>query len=110
VATNVPAAIQTPRKLTLARLIAATFFIVAGGPFGRENIIARARYRGAILILPEALTGSELARAAGAWIGVGLLASAARWNLLGARAVGLRVDADGRPDFAWADGGGVFTI
>ena len=153
-AANVPAAIRSPRKLTLARLIAATFFIVAGGPFGLEDIVARSGYRGAILILlatplvwalPTALMVSELASALpveggyyvwvrrgmgrfwgfqeawlslmgsvfdmaiyptlfvaylghfapaatagqrGIWIGVGLVAVAALWNLLGARTIG----------------------
>ena len=59
-----------PRKLTLLPLIAATYFIVAGGPFGLEDIVARAGYAGAILILlvtpvvwaiPSALMVSELA-------------------------------------------------
>jgi amino acid transporter len=138
----------------LARLIAATFFIVAGGPFGLEDIVARSGYRGAILILlatplvwalPTALMVSELASALpveggyyvwvrrgmgrfwgfqeawlslmgsvfdmaiyptlfvaylghfapaatagqrGIWIGVGLVAVAALWNLLGARTIG----------------------
>ena len=153
-AANVPATNQSPRKLTLARLIAATFFIVAGGPFGLEDIVARSGYRGAILILlatplvwalPTALMVSELASALpveggyyvwvrrgmgrfwgfqeawlslmgsvfdmaiyptlfvaylghfapaatagqrGIWIGVGLVAVAALWNLLGARTIG----------------------
>lgn len=153
-ATSVPSPIQSPRKLTLARLIAATFFIVAGGPFGLEDIVARSGYRGAILILlatplvwalPTALMVSELASALpeqggyyawvrralgrfwgfqeawlslmgsvfdmaiyptlfvaylghfapaatagqrGMWIGIGLVAVAALWNLLGARTVG----------------------
>jgi amino acid transporter len=60
----------TPPKLTLLPLIAATYFIVAGGPFGLEDIVARAGYAGAILILlitpvvwafPSALMVSELA-------------------------------------------------
>ena len=146
--------VQAPRKLTLLRLIAATYFIVAGGPFGLEDIVARSGYGGAILMLlitplvwalPTALMVSELASALpvqggyyvwvkrgmgrfwgfqeawlslvgsvfdmaiyptlfvaylghfvpaatagrrGLWIGVGLVAITALWNLLGARAVG----------------------
>ena len=146
--------IQPTRLLTLPRLIAATYFIVAGGPFGLEDIVARAGYRDAILILlatpllwalPTALMVSELASALplqggyyawvrramgpfwgfqeawlsltgsvfdmaiyptlfvaylghlapavtagwrGLWIGVALVAIAALWNLLGARAIG----------------------
>ncbi|MGA2116131.1 MAG: APC family permease [Bryobacteraceae bacterium] len=60
----------TPPKLTLLPLIAATYFIVSGGPFGLEDIVVRAGYAGAILILlitpvvwafPSALMVSELA-------------------------------------------------
>ena len=60
------------RKLTLLPLIAATYFCVAGGPFGLEDIISKAGYAGAILILfitpmiwslPAALMASELASA-----------------------------------------------
>ncbi len=58
--------------MTLLPLIAATFFIVAGGPFGLEDIVCKAGYAGAILILlvtpllwslPTALMVSELASA-----------------------------------------------
>jgi amino acid transporter len=61
-----------PRKITLLPLIAATYFIVAGGPFGLEDTVARAGYLGAITILlvtpllwalPAALMVSELASA-----------------------------------------------
>ena len=142
------------RKLTLLPLIAATYFIVSGGPFGLEDTVAKAGYGGAILILlitpalwsfPTALMVSELSSAlpqdggyyiwakrgmgsfwgfqeawlslvgsvfdmalyptlfvsylshflpaitAGpraAWIGIGLIAAAAAWNMLGARTVG----------------------
>jgi amino acid transporter len=56
--------------MTLLPLIAATYFLVAGGPFGLEDIVAKAGYAGAILILlitpfiwslPTALMVSELA-------------------------------------------------
>jgi amino acid transporter len=59
-------------RLTLLPLIAATYFIVAGGPFGLEDIVSKAGYTGAILILlitpalwafPTALMVSELASA-----------------------------------------------
>jgi amino acid transporter len=142
------------RKMTLLPLIAATYFIVAGGPFGLEDTVSRAGYLGAIAILlvtpliwalPTALMVSELAsavpeeggyyawvrRAMGpfwgfqeAWlslvgsifdmaiyptlfvgylghfapamtaghrgilIGMALVAAAAAWNMLGAKAIG----------------------
>jgi len=143
------------RKMTLAPLIAVTYFLVAGGPFGLEDIVYKAGYAGAILILsvtpllwslPTALMVAELASSLpcdggyyvwvtramgrfwgfqeawlsltgslfdmaiyptlfvaylghfapaltangrGVWIGVGLVAVCAAWNLLGARSVGL---------------------
>ena len=61
-----------PRKITLLPLIAATYFIVAGGPYGLEDIVSKAGYAGAIIILlvtplvwslPTALMVSELASA-----------------------------------------------
>jgi len=61
-----------PRKVTLMGLIAATYFIVSGGPFGIEDIVLKGGYGGAILILtitpliwsmPTALMVSELASA-----------------------------------------------
>lgn len=39
------------RKLTLPLLVASIYFMVAGGPYGLEDIVARAGYSGAILIL-----------------------------------------------------------
>lgn len=59
-------------KLTLLPLIAATYFMVAGGPYGLEDIVHMAGYGGALLILfvtpllwsvPTALMVSELASA-----------------------------------------------
>ncbi len=59
-----------PRKMTLLSLIAATYFIVAGGPFGLEDIVSKSGYAGALLILlvtpliwalPTVLMVSELA-------------------------------------------------
>jgi amino acid transporter len=60
------------RKMTLIPLIAATYSIVAGGPFGLEDIVSRAGYIGAIGILlltpllwalPTALMVSEMTSA-----------------------------------------------
>jgi len=60
------------RKMTLVPLVAAVYFIVAGGPFGLEDIVSKAGYGGAILILlltpllwsvPTALMVGELASA-----------------------------------------------
>jgi amino acid transporter len=61
-----------PRKMTLLSLIAAIYFLVAGGPFGLEDIVSKSGYTGAILILlitpviwaiPTALMVSELSSA-----------------------------------------------
>jgi amino acid transporter len=61
-----------PRKLTLTGLVAATYFMVAGGPYGLEDIVSKAGYTGALVILlvtpavwafPTALMVSELASA-----------------------------------------------
>ena len=58
--------------MTLLPLIAATYFLVAGGPFGLEDIVLKAGYSGAFFILlvtpliwslPTALMVSELASA-----------------------------------------------
>ncbi len=60
------------RKITLPQLVAATYLMVAGGPYGLEAIVGRAGYSGAILILlltpllwslPTALMVSELSSA-----------------------------------------------
>lgn len=60
------------RKLTLLQLVTATYFMVAGGPFGLEELVGRAGYAGALLILmitpviwsfPMALMVSELSSA-----------------------------------------------
>jgi amino acid transporter len=59
-------------KLTLGPLVAAIYFIVAGWPFGLEEIVSKSGYAGAMLILlitpliwslPTALMVSELASA-----------------------------------------------
>ena len=58
--------------MTLLPLIAAIYFLVAGGPFGLEDIVSKSGYTGAILILlitpviwavPTALMVSELSAA-----------------------------------------------
>src|ERR1039458_7860792 len=46
-----PPAKSSAGKLTLLPLIAATYFIVSGGPFGLEDTVAKAGYGGAIVIL-----------------------------------------------------------
>jgi amino acid transporter len=145
---------RSARKLTLIPLIATTYSIVAGGPFGLEDMVSSSGYAGAIAILlltaafwamPAALMVSEMASAVpeeggyyawvrralgpfwgfqegwlslvgsifdmaiyptlfvgylgqfspsmtangrGTWIGVGLIAAAALWNMLGAKMVG----------------------
>ncbi len=59
-------------KLTLWPLIASIYLMVAGGPFGLEDIVAQMGYRGALLVLlitpvvwalPSALMVAELASA-----------------------------------------------
>jgi len=63
---------SAPRKMTLLPLIAAIYFLVAGGPFGLEDIVSKSGYTGTILILlvtpviwavPTALMVSELSSA-----------------------------------------------
>ncbi len=60
------------RKLALLPLVAATFFIVSGGPYGTEDVVRKAGYGGALLIfllvpllwsLPTALMVAELSSA-----------------------------------------------
>jgi amino acid transporter len=59
-------------KLTVLPMIAATYFVVAGGPYGLEDIIQKTGYSAALLILvltpllwsvPSAMMVSELATA-----------------------------------------------
>jgi len=66
------AATPALRKLVLLPLIAATYFMVAGGPYGLEDIIGKAGYSTALLILlilpffwslPTSLMIGELAAA-----------------------------------------------
>src|SRR5205814_8364813 len=61
-----------PRRLTLWPLIATTYFMVSGGPFGTEDIVRGAGYGGAVLVLfltpifwslPVALMVGELSSA-----------------------------------------------
>jgi amino acid transporter len=63
---------STARKVTLLGLIAATFFMVAGGPYGLEDVVKEAGYLGAVAVLlivpfiwslPTALMVSELSSA-----------------------------------------------
>jgi len=67
-----PAFRKQAGKITLLPLIAATYLVVSGGPFGLEDIVSKAGYLGSILILlvtpfiwslPTALMVSELASA-----------------------------------------------
>jgi amino acid transporter len=66
------AATASPAKLGLTALVAATYFMVAGGPYGLEDIVHMTGFFGAVLILlltplfwsvPTALMVSELASA-----------------------------------------------
>jgi amino acid transporter len=59
-------------KMTLAPMIAATYFMVAGGPYGLEDVVQKTGYRATLLILlitpllwslPTAAMVSELASA-----------------------------------------------
>jgi len=69
----VPAArSSTARKVTLLGLIAATYFMVAGGPYGLEDVVSEAGYLGAVATLlivpfiwslPTTLMVSELSSA-----------------------------------------------
>src|SRR5580658_5593019 len=63
---------SAPRKMTLLPLIAAIYFLVAGGPFGLEDIVSKSGYSAALLILlvtpvlwavPTALMVAELSSA-----------------------------------------------
>jgi amino acid transporter len=64
------ALVPGPRKVTLLGLIAATYFMVAGGPYGLEDVVQQAGYLWAVVALlvvpfvwslPTALMVSELA-------------------------------------------------
>jgi amino acid transporter len=63
---------RTSRKMTVLPMIAATYFMVAGGPYGLEDIVRKTGYRATLLILivtpllwslPTAMMVSELATA-----------------------------------------------
>jgi len=63
---------ETARKMTLLPMIAATYLMVAGGPFGLEDIVRMTGYRATLLILvltpllwsvPASMMVSELASA-----------------------------------------------
>jgi amino acid transporter len=67
-----PVVAPSQRKITLLPLIAATYFMVSGGPYGLEDLIAKAGYRYAMLALlvtpfmwgfPTALMVGELSAA-----------------------------------------------
>lgn len=69
-AANARAKNSGPARLTLLPMIAATYFIVAGGPYGLEDIVRKTGYGAALLILvitpvlwsvPTAMMVSELA-------------------------------------------------
>jgi amino acid transporter len=73
-ATGTVSAARTPaaRKVTLLGLIAATYFMVAGGPYGLEDVVQEAGYLWAVIALliipfiwsvPTALMVSELSSA-----------------------------------------------
>jgi len=60
------------RKITVVPMIAATYFMVAGGPYGLEEVVQKTGYRATLLILvitpllwslPTAMMVSELATA-----------------------------------------------
>src|ERR1700692_2607568 len=64
--------IQTLRKISVVPMITATYFMVAGGPYGLEDIVQKTGYVATLLILvitpllwslPTALMVSELATA-----------------------------------------------
>src|SRR5438067_4227980 len=63
---------KAPRRLTLWPLVAATYFMVSGGPYGTEDIVHGAGYGGDVLVLfltpllwslPVALMVGELSSA-----------------------------------------------
>src|ERR1700674_4899673 len=67
-----PARRFSARKLTVLPLVAAIYFMVAGGPFGLEDVVQAVGYSGALLILfltpllwslPTAMMVGELASA-----------------------------------------------
>jgi amino acid transporter len=70
--TRIRRAAISPRKLALLPLVAATFFIVSGGPYGTEDVVSKAGYGGAVALFvivallwsaPTALMVAELSSA-----------------------------------------------
>src|SRR5450755_3257180 len=66
------AGIRTLSKISMVPMIAATYFMVAGGPYGLEDIVQKTGYRATLMILlitpllwsvPTAMMVSELATA-----------------------------------------------
>src|SRR5579862_3103923 len=66
------AAVKTAAKISVVPMITATYFMVAGGPYGLEDIVQKTGYAATLLILvitpllwslPTALMVSELATA-----------------------------------------------
>src|ERR1035437_1012220 len=64
--------VQTLRKISVVPMITTTYFMVAGGPYGLEDIVQKTGYRATLLILlitpilwsvPTAMMVSELATA-----------------------------------------------
>src|ERR1700676_1779186 len=64
--------LKTAAKISVVPMIAATYFMVAGGPYGLEDIVQKTGYRATLLILlitpllwsvPTAMMVSELATA-----------------------------------------------
>src|SRR5207245_9008044 len=71
-AASVPRRPPALRKITLLQLIAATYFMVAGGPYGLEDLVKTTGYQAAVVLLlltpviwslPTALMVSELSSA-----------------------------------------------
>jgi amino acid transporter len=71
-ASRYPEAMPAARKMTLVPLMAAIYFLVAGGPYGLEDVVSKSGYFGALVILlvtpaiwslPAALMVAELASA-----------------------------------------------
>ena len=67
-----PRSLGSMKKMRLLPLIAATYFMVSGGPYGLEDIIGKAGYSRALLLLllipffwsfPTSLMVGELAAA-----------------------------------------------
>src|SRR5258708_5425206 len=68
------------KGLTLLPLIAATYFMVSGGPYGLEDLVQKSGYGWALLLLAVTPIIWSLP--------VALMVGCALWNIAGARAVG----------------------